>query len=64
MDCAIASTNTFVNLKRNFDQRRFVARLAALSAKQTELRRLQKETEAELAAFTSALLAKAFRGEL
>lgn len=36
----------------------------ALSAKQTELRRLQTETEALLAAFTPALLAKAFRGEL
>lgn len=45
-------------------QRRIVARLDALAAKQTELRRLQTETEAELAAFTPALLAKAFRGEL
>lgn len=45
-------------------QRRIVTRLDALSAKQTELRRLQTETEAELAAFTPALLAKAFRGEL
>jgi type I restriction enzyme S subunit len=45
-------------------QRRIVERLDALAAKQTELRRLQKETEAELAAFTPALLAKAFRGEL
>jgi hypothetical protein len=33
-------------------------------AKHTELRRLQTETEAELAVFTPALLAKAFRGEL
>lgn len=46
------------------EQRRIVARLDALSAKQTELRRLQTETGAELAAFTPALLAKAFRGEL
>jgi len=29
-----------------------------------KLRRLQSETEAELASFTPALLAKAFRGEL
>ena len=46
------------------EQQRVVERLDALSAKQTELHRLQKETEAELAAFTLALLAKAFRGEL
>jgi len=46
------------------EQRRIVSRLDALAAKQAELRRLQTETEAELAAFTSALLAKAFRGEL
>jgi len=46
------------------EQRRIVARLDALAEKQTELRRLQTETEAELAAFTPALLAKAFRGEL
>ncbi len=45
-------------------QHRIGARLDALAAKQTELRRLQTETEAELAAFTPALLAKAFRGEL
>jgi hypothetical protein len=38
------------------------ARLSRSSA--SELRRLQTETEAELAAFTPALLAKAFRGEL
>jgi type I restriction enzyme S subunit len=46
------------------EQRCIVARLNALAAKQTELRRLQTETEAELAAFTPALRAKAFRGEL
>jgi hypothetical protein len=45
-------------------RRRIVARLDALAAKQTELRRLQTETEAELSAFTPALLARAFRGEL
>lgn len=36
-----------------------IARLLSLDVK-----RLQVETEAELAAFTPALLAKAFRGEL
>ena len=46
------------------EQRRVVERLDALTAKQTELHRLQKETEADLSAFTPALLAKAFRGEL
>jgi type I restriction enzyme S subunit len=46
------------------EQNRLVERLDALAKKQTELRRLQAETEAELAAFTPALLAKAFRGEL
>ncbi len=46
------------------EQRRIVDRLDALAAKQSELRRLQSETEAELDAFTPALLAKAFRGEL
>lgn len=50
--------------KSKDEQRRIVTRLGALSAKQTELRRLQTETEAELAAFTPALLAKAFKGEL
>jgi Mg-chelatase subunit ChlI len=45
-------------------QRRIVARLDALAAKQSELRRLQAETDADLSAFTPALLAKAFRGEL
>jgi type I restriction enzyme S subunit len=46
------------------EQARIVGLLSSLLAKQTELRRLQTETEAELAAFTPALLAKAFRGEL
>ena len=45
-------------------QRSILQRLHALAAKHAELRRLQTETEAELAAFTPALLAKAFRGEL
>jgi len=46
------------------EQRRIVARLDALEEKHSSLRRLQTETEAELAAFTPALLDKAFRGEL
>jgi type I restriction enzyme S subunit len=46
------------------EQRRIVARLDALAAKHAQLRRLQTETGAELAAFTPALLAKAFCGEL
>jgi type I restriction enzyme S subunit len=50
--------------KSRDEQRRIVGRLDALAAKQTDLRRLQTETEAELAAFTPALLAKAFHGEL
>jgi hypothetical protein len=49
---------------RRASPRRLVSRLDALTAKQTELRRLQTETEAALTAFTPALLAKAFRGEL
>lgn len=50
--------------KSKDQQRRIVTRLDALAAKQAELLRLQTETETELAAFTPALLAKAFRGEL
>jgi type I restriction enzyme R subunit len=46
------------------EQRRFVNRPDALAVKHLELCRLQAETGAELAAFTPALLAKAFRGEL
>jgi type I restriction enzyme, S subunit len=41
-------------------QRRF----AKLAKRHFELQRLQREVEAELASFTPALLAKAFRGEL
>jgi hypothetical protein len=44
--------------------RAIVARLDALRGKLDELQRLQREVEAELASFTPALLAKAFRGEL
>ena len=40
------------------------ARLDALRGKLDELQRLQREVAAELASFTPALLAKAFRGEL
>ena len=46
------------------EQRRIVARLDALRAKVDEMQRLQREVETELVAFTPALLAKAFRGEL
>ncbi len=46
------------------EQRAIVARLDAMRGKLDELQRLQREVEAELASFTPALLAKAFRGEL
>jgi hypothetical protein len=46
------------------EQRALVARLDAMRGKLDELQRLQREVEAELASFTPALLAKAFRGEL
>jgi type I restriction enzyme S subunit len=45
------------------EQKRIVRLLTSLQAKLTELQRLQAETETKLAAFTPALLAKAFRGE-
>jgi len=46
------------------EQARIVHLLSALLDKHAELRRLQTETEAELTAFTPALLDKAFKGEL
>ncbi|HHT9159845.1 MAG: hypothetical protein A3G70_06005 [Planctomycetes bacterium RIFCSPLOWO2_12_FULL_39_13] len=46
------------------EQRRIVDYLNSLQSKAEELRRLQDETEVELATFTPALLFKAFRGEL
>jgi type I restriction enzyme S subunit len=46
------------------EQRTIVAKLDAMAAKLDELQRLQREVETELASFTPALLAKAFRGEL
>ena len=46
------------------EQRAIVSRLDALRGKLDEIQRLQREVETELAAFTPALLAKAFRGEL
>ncbi|SRR6266568_232622 len=46
------------------EQRAIVARLDAMRGKMDELQRLQREVEVELASFTPALLAKAFRGEL
>jgi len=45
-------------------QRQIVSRLETLDGKIAELRELQITSEAELSAFQSALLAKAFRGEL
>jgi len=46
------------------EQRRIVKRFETTAGKLDSLRRLQREVEAELAAFVPALLAKAFRGEL
>lgn len=46
------------------EQRHVVEYLNKRQTKARELEQLQAETEAELAAFTPALLAKAFRGEL
>jgi hypothetical protein len=46
------------------EQKKIIARLDAMRVKLDELQRLQREVEAELASFTPALLAKAFRGEL
>jgi type I restriction enzyme S subunit len=46
------------------EQKKVIARLDAMRGKLDELQRLPREVEAELASFTPALLAKAFRGEL
>ena len=46
------------------EQRRIVKRIEELTRRVGETRKLIREAEAELAAFTPALLAKAFRGEL
>lgn len=46
------------------EQRHIVEYLNGLQAKAEGLKSLQAETDAELAAFTPALLAKAFRGEM
>lgn len=46
------------------EQHHIVSFLNALQSKALELRRLQEEMESDLAAFTPALLYKAFRGEL
>jgi type I restriction enzyme S subunit len=45
-------------------QQKIVDQIEGISAKLNELRQLQTETDTELEAFQSALLAKAFRGEL
>lgn len=46
------------------EQHRIVARIEELTRRVEETRKLIKTAEAELATFTPALLAKAFRGEL
>jgi len=46
------------------EQRRIAKLLLALHGKLDELQWLQREVETELASFTPAPLAKAFRGEL
>lgn len=46
------------------EQRRIVNYLDGLRAKVDELLHFQTEAQADLSAFTPALLAKAFRGEL
>jgi len=46
------------------EQRRIVAYLDRLQAKVEELRRLEEETEKGIEAMTSAILDKAFQGEL
>ena len=46
------------------EQKRIANLLLALRGKLDGLQRLQREVELELASFTPALLAKAFRGEL
>ena len=51
-------------LPKREEQGRIVEHLDAVQAKLDELQRLQREVEAELTAFTPALLAKAFKGEL
>jgi len=51
-------------LPKKPEQKRIVRRLTRLRSSLDRLLHLQAETEAELAAFTPALLAKAFRGEL
>jgi len=46
------------------EQRRIVERIEALTRRVEEVRKELAQADAELAAFTPALLAKAFRGEL
>lgn len=46
------------------EQQRLVARVEALTSRLEQARLLHAEIEAQLAAFTPALLARAFRGEL
>ena len=46
------------------EQRRIVARVEALTRRLDQAGQPQREVEAELASFTPALLARAFRGEI
>ncbi len=46
------------------EQRRIVSRIEALTRREEEVRKELAQADAHLAAFTPALLAKAFRGEL
>jgi type I restriction enzyme S subunit len=46
------------------EQRRIVGRIDELTLRAEELKKLIDDAKADLAAFTPALLAKAFRGEL
>jgi type I restriction enzyme S subunit len=46
------------------EQRRIVARIEALTVRAEHAKSLLAEAQSELASFTPALLAKAFRGEL
>jgi type I restriction enzyme S subunit len=53
-----------VRLPEKPEQEEIVSRLRAMQEKAEEITKLQKSVEEELGKFQSALLAKAFRGEL
>ena len=52
------------SVPKKSEQKRIAKLLLALRGKLDAMQRLQREVEMELASFTPALLAKAFRGEL